>query len=269
MKLPALGLRKGFTLLEMIVVIFVAGMIITMTLLFICRTQRSSGRLKCPSNLRQIGQGLMLYANDNKGAYPLTRYVPGAPLTKFTKAGATNPFAANGPEANDVTAPLFLLIHAAELNPAVFICPSSNEGQDPLNGLPATSRSNFTSSKNLSYSFAHSYPDDAAVKMGYKLTTGVVIDFAIGADRNECVNRYKCTDPNKATAADIKQMNSKNHEGDGQNVLFNDGHVEWCTSPFVGVNRDNIYTRNGATSGDPMTHQPENPLDTILLPTEP
>jgi prepilin-type processing-associated H-X9-DG protein len=230
---------------------------------------KRADRIRCLSNLRQIGQALIVYAQNNKGAYPQVRHTLGAPLIKYTKPEATNPFAENGPVANDVTAAMFLLVRTTDLNPEVFVCPATNHDKDTLNNLPATSRSNFTSSKNLSYSFAHPYPDNAAMKMGNKLTTGVVADFAIGADRNECVNRYKSTDPNKATADDIKQMNSKNHEGDGQNVLFNDGHVEWCTSPFVGANRDHIYTRNGATSGDPMTHQPENPLDTILLPTEP
>ncbi|HEX2971137.1 MAG TPA: hypothetical protein VHP11_02320, partial [Tepidisphaeraceae bacterium] len=95
-----------------------------------------------------------------------------------------------------------------------------------------------------------------------------IADFVIAADRNECVNRYKSTDP-LAKAAEIKEMNSKNHEGEGQSVLYNNGSAEWCNSPFVGANRDHIYTRNGAISGEPMTQQPENPLDTILLPTEP
>src|SRR4051812_13468259 len=29
-------------------------------------------RVKCASNLRQIGMGLLLYANENRGAYPRT-----------------------------------------------------------------------------------------------------------------------------------------------------------------------------------------------------
>jgi len=43
-------------------------------------------------------------------------------------------------------------------------------------------------------------------------------------------------------------INSPNHYGDGQNVLFIDGHVEWCTTTLVGhfdgSNRDDIFGLN-------------------------
>jgi len=271
MNRPNLGSRKGFTLLELLVVLVVGLLVLAVVLLIIVPggpSNEHANRVKCASNLRQIGQALMFYANDHKGADPQVRYKPGAPLARFTGAPATQPFAENGPKTNDVTAALFLLIRTADLNPEVFVCPTSNQDKDDLNNLPPDSRSNFKGQETLSYSYAHPYPDDAAVKMGYKLDDSVIADFVIAADRNECQNRYKNTNWN-APSADFREMNSVNHEGEGQNVMFNDGHVEWCTSPFVGVKQDHIYTRNGVTSGDPMTHQPENPLDTILLPTFP
>src|SRR5436190_17929575 len=36
------------------------------------RSQETVNRVKCASNLRQIGQALLLYANDNRGDYPRT-----------------------------------------------------------------------------------------------------------------------------------------------------------------------------------------------------
>ena len=42
--------------------------------------------------------------------------------------------------------------------------------------------------------------------------------------------------------------NSRNHFGDGQNVLFIDGHVKWCVTPdvghFDGTARDPIFEKN-------------------------
>jgi prepilin-type processing-associated H-X9-DG protein len=62
---------------------------------FVCNypTERVN-RIKCGSNLRQIGQGLELYANDHGGQYP---------------------------------AQLGALITNADLSPEVFVCPSSND----------------------------------------------------------------------------------------------------------------------------------------------
>ena len=37
-------------------------------------------------------------------------------------------------------------------------------------------------------------------------------------------------------------FNSGNHNGDGENVGFADGHVVWQTTPYCGMNHDNIFT---------------------------
>jgi len=42
--------------------------------------------------------------------------------------------------------------------------------------------------------------------------------------------------------------NSPSHQGDSQNVLFVDIHVEQAKSPACGVNDDNIYTYWGNSS---------------------
>src|SRR2546421_6478960 len=36
------------------------------------RAVETANRVKCASNLRQIGQALLLYSNENKGAFPRT-----------------------------------------------------------------------------------------------------------------------------------------------------------------------------------------------------
>ena len=68
----------------------------------------------------------------------------------------------------------------------------------------------------------------------------------------------------------MKQGNSANHDGDGQNVLYEDGHVEWQQNPFVGVNRDNIYTASDGKGGNAPTvlSSPYDLNDSILLPTD-
>ena len=41
--------------------------------------------------------------------------------------------------------------------------------------------------------------------------------------------------------------NSEPYDREGQNVLFNDGHVEFVKRPDVGIEGDNIYTIGGVT----------------------
>ena len=47
----------------------------------------------------------------------------------------------------------------------------------------------------------------------------------------------------------MKAGNSNNHDEDGQNVLYGDGHVEFQQNPFCGVARDIIFYRKGAITG--------------------
>ncbi|MGE5609720.1 MAG: type II secretion system protein [Bacillota bacterium] len=280
----------GFTLVELLVVIGIIALLISILLPALNAAKERANRVKCASNLRQIGQGMMLYANDNKGSYPRTRYAPGTgntvTLNLFTGQFVTDWVNDKGLKDNDVTAAFFLLIKTADLNPEVFTCPSSNQEKDDFNGKQAQDCSNFkpcptggsgVTGPTLSYSFANPYPSTTAVSLGYKFTTGAVADFAIAADRNE-IDRavVKNGYDENAKAADIKRGNSKNHETEGQNVLFNDGHVEWCTSAFVGANRNFIYAADTLPSSTgtgtpkrtmtPNSNQPVEALDTILLP---
>ena len=40
----------------------------------------------------------------------------------------------------------------------------------------------------------------------------------------------------------LRLGNSRNHNQAGQNVLYGDMHVEFRTTPYCGVDGDNIYT---------------------------
>ena len=68
----------------------------------------------------------------------------------------------------------------------------------------------------------------------------------LAADKGPYVNTRVAT-PRRdlspdAPPADWTPYNSRNHQGEGQNVLFMDGHASFERRPLAGVEQDNIYT---------------------------
>jgi prepilin-type N-terminal cleavage/methylation domain-containing protein/prepilin-type processing-associated H-X9-DG protein len=271
--------RRGFTLVELLVVLFVCLFLLGMIVACNDRSRVASNGVKCASNLRQIGQAILLYSNENRGAYPKTRATSGMVVTPTWGTGVTasNPFADDGPAPNDVSACLFLLLRTQDITPHVFTCPSSSADFDTFGGGTALNRSNFTDiKKNLSYSYQNPFISDgasASVEMMFKTCGGPSAELALAADMNPGLTgdgKNVLAVNVGMNAKDMKQGNSSNHDGDGQNVLYGDGHVEWQSNPFVGVKRDNIYTVfNGEGGNAPvLTASPFDANDSILLPTD-
>lgn len=242
---------RGFTLLELIIAVGIIGLLIALLLPAVERAREQAIQVKCASNLRTIGQAIWLYANENHGNYPRTRYVADAPLAFGTNATATDPFQAGGPLANDVTAAVFLLIRTQRVPGEMFVCPYDDENHwEPDRAPDLGNRSNFSDyKKNLGYSFANPYPSAAAARAGYALTTHLHGEFAVAADMNPGTGG---------------NQNSDNHEDRGQNVLYADGHVIWQDGVLVGIDQDNIFTnRAGIVLGSPA-----DPNDSVLLPAQ-
>jgi prepilin-type processing-associated H-X9-DG protein len=100
------------------------------------------------------------------------------------------------------------------------------------------------------------------------LNNSLSAEFAVAADMGTGAAAL-VTVPVTGSAAEMKAVNSRNHDGDGQNVMFGDGHVEFLQNPFVGVGRDNIYTAAGGSvpAGQPFATTPVHANDSVILPT--
>jgi prepilin-type processing-associated H-X9-DG protein len=274
-----------FTPRDLLILAFVVSVLWPAGVHYLRNASEQSNRIRCAQNLRKIGMAIQIYANENvrTGGFPRTTFQPQPePVvpTEYTGVNAPAPIAPGGPGPNDVTSALYLLLrtNSQYVQPADFLCPSgpADTPADPPAGSTLQSFSNFQSRASLSYGYANPYPSQAARNLGFKMNFTLASDFAIAADMGPGPTVTQV--PANAPRPLMMTANSPNHRGDGQNVLYADGHVDWsatifCGSPrpVAGSPRDNIYAFGADTSMTaPSTGHhgaPQDQFDAVILPT--
>src|ERR1700712_1253326 len=63
-------LPRGFTLVELLVVIGIIALLISILLPALSKARESGNAIKCAANLHNIGLGLNIYVSEWKGKYP-------------------------------------------------------------------------------------------------------------------------------------------------------------------------------------------------------
>lgn len=232
--------RKGFTLIELLVVIAIISILAAMLLPSLSRAREQARRTSCKNNLKQLGLALIMYSNDYMGSFPT----------------------GSGSHLADLT---LLLSMGYAKDPNVFECPSASyEGQSINVQIGQTFGLGLGWAQDWDRVFYGMFDELATAGVAFSYDNTKRDDdapmVAVLADRQWALEGNEdgpwggyAADTNYRFVENIDwelpdnfgdspfDNNSPNHEYEGQNVLYVDGHVAWSVSPMCGYMGENIF----------------------------
>jgi prepilin-type processing-associated H-X9-DG protein len=188
--------------------------LLTHWVLTLRRPEGSVQLVACKDNLRKFYFGLKNYSARHNNQFPNVAQAADSPKNV---AGLVVPI---------------LLEDQALAEPVSVSCPANGPAQEcpwTLRELRAMSPEQFRKSVDL---LASGY----AYSLGYR-SEGRVVGLRFDPDKPN----HRLPVMADCPPVDPSQGNSPNHGSKGQNVLFMDGHVEFCTMRNVGVGGDDIF----------------------------
>jgi len=267
--------RKGFTLVELLVVIAIIAMLMGILMPALARVRQIAYRMVCGTNIAGIGKAIMIYANDNEENYPRA----GGRKSWWTSRGfITNwqsdidegaAFGATTRAQATITSSFYLLIRNTDITPKQFLCKGDVGVREFKLSEMSTTLDDLTMAWDFggderampyefcSYSYHLPY-DNSNGTGGYPISGSSNPSCPVVGDRNPWLDKNADAIHGDATLRPSewrtdsetgagylydpdKVENAVTHQQDGQNVLFNDGHVIFAKKPNVGVDDDHIW----------------------------
>jgi prepilin-type N-terminal cleavage/methylation domain-containing protein/prepilin-type processing-associated H-X9-DG protein len=227
---------RGFTLVELLVVIGIISLLISILLPALTRAREHAKQVQCSSNLRQIGQAIIMYANDNNGNVPVrTRKMTGGAYS-----GRYMPTQFFGPDRGNGWHGIDLLVYPPKgfarqkylMENEIFFCPSDTVRapyRSPVNGWGPTS----LPTGKLTYgsmSYWHFYIPEIGYTgasllqtLPYPHTDNDRISTKGAGSRMIMCDQIAPMPPDNGA---VKQIYPNFHK-EGANVLYLDGHARF------------------------------------------
>ncbi len=192
-------MSPGFTLIELLVVIAIIGILAAMLLPALAKAKQRALAAQCLSNLRQIGLGMNMYADESKGLFP--------------ESGGLILWDQIDPQTQKHG--WMQQIVSFTQNTNVYNCPSIKGGFTYFNGARAAyiATTNFAPVDTKQILFPAAY-----VLSGDTVWTG---DGIVDSDKDDYSNNCVGGDTNGVPSCGWQVHNM------GQNILFSDYHVKW------------------------------------------
>jgi len=247
------GYRRnwGETIAVAAVILLIAGV------LFPSRNflRQQSRKHRCQVQLWQISQGINQYSIDHDGRLPAVATAAGAPWWKVGEQGKEN---------HSNTRHIWLLVKEGYVNPANFVCPGQCQGAAiQFEPSEAKKYNDFPDRKYITYSFRIWCTKP---QKGYVPGRRVLL-----ADLNplfESLPQDYSAPLGLRISKSSLTLNSPNHNGRGQNVLFDDGSAEFIKTRYIDVTQDDIFTLQEMSPGCEVQgcEVPSCETDTLVAP---
>lgn len=213
-----------------------------------------SRQQQCAAQMAEVGAGTVRYANDNQGYLPYVKHQPGAVWWNVGNQNADNTSNTRNP---------FLLVKGGYLPARVFVCPGTeHKGHRVVYIDPQRLKlmQDFASRDQVNYSFRLMFD-----KRNLQLDKATGIPMM--TDQNPLFAGFNGTrgELDLGLEANLQQVNSPNHGGRGQSILYPDGRVRFVSERHVGPGDDDIFTIKSATRyrGNEL---PESEEDIFIAP---